>query len=84
MFYMGYEITPKMKYTGLTSEDISVLYACYYLAFYKSSIRKTAKIHGYAPTTLWRRIHTTCKDISPTLYEDVKKQLKENKRKRRR
>lgn len=76
MFYYNYEISE--EYTYLKEEELHVLYACHWLVKNKSTIRETAANCEYSVTTLWRRIHNECRNLSPELYACVEKQLKKN------
>ena len=78
--YYGYGLTKTWK--NMTWREKETILACYWMVDRKQTIRATAYRYIYSPTTFWRRIHFTCSDLSPSLYKDVKKQLKENLKKR--
>lgn len=72
--FKGYELTK----WDVTEEELRVLHACDWLVNNKSTIRVTAEKWDYSATTLWRRIHKECKEISPDLYKRVCYQMKLN------
>ena len=76
--YDGYELTK--NWYDMTVEENSVITACVFYVKNKSTIRVTAEKFLYSYTTLWRRMHNECAELSPDLYEDVKKQIKINKK----
>lgn len=78
--YGGYEIT-KLNFL-LDEEEIKCIEACIFMVENKTSIRATAKNCCYRKSTFHRRIHSMCRDLSPELYEVVKRQMKENLKKR--
>lgn len=73
----------EVKKAGLSEEERRVLFACDWMVDHNETIRETAKAWGYPSTTFWRKIHFVCPELSPDLYDDVKKQIKINIRKRR-
>lgn len=72
----GYELTK--NWYDMTEDEKTVVMACVSYAKHESTIRITAKLFGYSYTTLWRRMHNECAELSPDLYEDVKKRIKIN------
>lgn len=78
--YASYGLTK--NYFDMPMEEKLVITACYWMVKNKQTIRATAYHFHFSSTTFWRRIHFTCSDLSPALYKDVKKQLKENLKKR--
>lgn len=76
LYYNGYAISD--EYTTLTEDEMYILDACCWLVNYESTIRKTAKMFDFSTTTLWRRIHSKCRDLSPELYECVCRQFQIN------
>lgn len=72
----SYKISEDYLYIG--DEDMRVLCACSWLVDNHATIKETANQWGFSSTTLWRRIHNNCKELSSELYEDVVKKLKEN------
>ena len=76
MYFKSYKISEDYQY--VSNEDMRILYACDWLVEQQTSIRKAAKYWGFSKSTLWRKIHKNCKDLSPELYKQVVKQLEEN------
>lgn len=80
-YYEDYQITK--EYYLLSKEEIKVLDACIWMVENRTSIRVTAKNCGYSKSTLHRRIHNECKELSLELYNLVKVQMKINIEKKR-
>lgn len=74
--YNGYKLTK--DWFDMDIEEQRVIMACSFYVKNESTIRETAKIFEYCYITLWRRMHNKCAELSPELYEDVKKQIKIN------
>ena len=79
IYYQNYEI-PEKDY--LSNEELHVLYACCWMVDNRSTIRETAVNCDYSATTLWRRIHNECKQLSPKLYRCVVRQMRKNLKRR--
>lgn len=79
--YMGYEIEGK---DYVNSKELALLNACFWMVDNKETIRKTAENCYFAKSTLHYQIHHSLKYLSPDLYNEVKKQMKKNIKKRRR
>ena len=75
IYYQNYEI-PEKDY--LSNEELHVLYACCWMVDNRSTIRETAVNCDYSRSTLWRRIHNECRQLSPELYRCVMKQMQKN------
>ena len=78
-YYQNYEI-PEKDY--LSNEELHVLYACCWMVDNRSTIRETAVNCDYSRSTLWRRIHNECRQLSPELYRCVVRQMQKNLEKR--
>lgn len=76
LYYKGYKLNN--NYDSLNEEEKKVLFACVWMVSYGATIRETGENCGYSTTTLWRRIHNSCKGLSTELYKDVCKQMKKN------
>lgn len=76
--YKGYKLSDKVTLRDLSNEQIYALDACIWMVKCEETIHYTAMIWEYPYTTFWRRIHKTCKCLSPELYKDVCKQIKKN------
>ena len=79
LYYQNYEI-PEKDY--LSSEELHVLYACCWMVDNRSTIRETAVNCDYSRSTLWRRIHNECRQLSPELYRSVVRQMQKNLKRR--
>ena len=75
LYYQNYEI-PEKDY--LSNEELHVLYACCWMVDNCSTIRETAENCDYSRSTLWRRIHNECRQLSPELYRCVVRQMQKN------
>lgn len=80
-FYKGWEVSDLYKTKSLNERQMNILDACIYYSEEGSTIRDAAPKFGLSSTSFWRGIHNECKEISPELYEEVKKQIKRNLRK---
>jgi len=80
LYWEGYRLAKKYNY--INEEQMHVLYACYWMVNNDMSIRETAARWEYTYTTLWRRIHKECKELSPDLYGCVLEQIQRNLEKR--
>ena len=79
IYYQNYEI-PEKDY--LSNEELHVLYACCWMVDNRSTIRETAVNCDYSRSTLWRRIHNECRQLSPELYRCVVRQMQKNLKRR--
>ena len=79
IYYQNYEI-PERDY--LSNEELHVLYACCWMVDNRSTIRETAVNCEYSRSTLWRRIHNECRQLSPELYRCVVRQMQKNLKRR--
>ena len=79
IYYQNYEIPEK---DFLSNEELHVLYACCWMVDNRSTIRETAVNCGYSRSTLWRRIHNECRQLSPELYRCVVRQIQKNLKRR--
>ena len=75
IYYQTYDIPEK---DFLSNEELHVLYACCWMVDNRSTIRETAVNCGYSRSTLWRRIHNECRQLSPELYRCVVRQMQKN------
>lgn len=80
LYYQGYKIAGKYGY--LEEKEEHVLYACCWLVDNHSTIREAAINCDYSATTLWRRIHNECRQLSPELYGRVVMQMQRNLKRR--
>lgn len=74
--YDGYELNT--NWYDMEDKEQDAIVACSWMVKNRSTIRETASIFSYAPTTFWRRIHNECRQLSPELYGRVVKQMKKN------
>ena len=79
IYYQNYEIPEKDQ---LSNEELHVLYACCWMVDNRSTIRETAVNCEYSRSTLWRRIHNECRQLSPELYRCVVRQMQKNLKRR--
>lgn len=76
LYYENYQISEEFYF--LDDYQKKVLMACCYMVDNKTTLRITAENCGYSTTTLWRRIHKECKQISPELYKCVCNRMRLN------
>ncbi len=73
-----YGLGSGIKYSKLNNEYKRVLSACQFMVEQEASIRVAAFYYNFSTSTLWRRIHKVCKELSPVLYDKVVKRMSLN------
>lgn len=74
--YSGYTITK--SYYELSDREIETLEMCIIIVQNKETLRIVARYFNVSWSTIHKRIHKICKELSPELYQAVCHQLKEN------
>lgn len=75
-FYKGYVVSK--SYYDLNDKEIETLEMCIIIVQDKETLRRVARYFDVCWSTVHKRIHKKCKDLSPELYQLVCNQLYEN------